>query len=81
MGWLWGIVEDARNAESIRDWVAFALEHQFFIAGLVVLAMFAQLAWVKRGNLGIRPKMHEIEAGMESGWASKREVKRTGLYE
>ena len=81
MGWLWDIVEDAQNADSIKDWFAFVIEHQFFFAGLMVMAMFARLAWVKRDNLGLRPKMHEIEAGMESGWASKREVKQTGLYE
>lgn len=81
MGWLWDIVEDAQNADSISDWITFVIEHQFFFAGLMVLAMLGRLVYAKRDKLGIRPKMHEIEAGMESGWASKREVKQTGLYE
>lgn len=81
MGWLSDLIADAQGADSIGDWLRFVTEHQFFFAGLIILAMFARLTWAKRGSMGNRARMQEIDGGMESGWATKREVKQTGLYE
>lgn len=66
---------------TIADGLRFVVAHQFIFAGLLIVAMFAPLAWGKRGSMGKRAKMREIEAGMESGWATAKEVKPTGLYE
>lgn len=81
MGWFWSLVRDAGQADSVGDWLRLVRDHQFTFA-FMVLGVFG-ICWLvsRKESMGIRPKMKPVDAGMESGWQSPKEVKKTGLYE
>lgn len=81
MDWLWSLLEDMGHADSLGDWLGVVLDHQFTFALLMLAAFGVWWALSKRDTFGTRPKMTQVEAGMQEGWQTPKEVKRTGLYE
>lgn len=81
MNWLWSLIEDMGRADSVREWLGVLMDHQFTFA-LIMLSAFG-VWWLlsKRNNFGTRPKMKQVESGMDEGWQTPSEVKQTGLYE